>query len=905
MNMQERFPRNLDDLKSPAHAAWRSPSREFLERLPVAIYACDTAGRILWFNALAAELWGRSPRIGDDGDVYYGSHKLYFDGQLVTREQTPMADMLRTGIPVRGIEERIERPDGSQIRAVVHITPVEDEEGNVIGAIGCFHERVSGGRPEVVDLRPADWAGRDERLAAIYERVGVGIVEIDRDGRMLRVNQQLCQLTGHTARELLGRTIFQETLPEDSDADLRQFERQVAGEIDRYAIEKRIRRSNGDHIWAEVTSSSVRDAAGQFLYAVRVQHDITGRKRAEQALARRMEEQAALFDFSKRLQHVASAQQIHDIALDAIVRALDCQRAAVLLFDGSEVMRFVAWRGLSGPYRQAVEGHSPWTKDEKNPQPVCFADIKASDLSDELKETISREGIGAVAFIPIQQDGRLVGKFMAYYDTPHLFLEPELEVALTLARQLGFGLAGLRAEHARRKAERDALQLASIVESSDDAIISKDLDGVIQTWNAAAQHLFGYTAEEAVGQPVLMLIPADRQDEEPDILARLRRGERIHHYETVRLHKDGRLIEISLSVSPMRDGSGRIIGASKIARDITERKEAQRKLLESEQRLQELLTAIPAAIYTTDAEGRITYFNEAAVDLAGRVPMLGSDEWCVTWKLYHPDGSPLPHDQCPMAIALKEGRAIRNAEAVAERPDGTRVPFIPFPTPLRDASGAVVGAINMLVDISERKQAETQQRLLLDELNHRVKNNMQILQSLLFTSARRVKSDEARQVLDDASRRVAAMAAAQRVLYGKSDAIRFPAGEFLHAVCQTVEQTLPPDVKIVCEAASGELSNDAAMPLSLILNELLTNAVKHGGNDPANHTVRVGLTETDGALEMYVEDDGAGFELDAVRNRSSGLQLVLGLARQLQGTFQVARTPSSRASVRFTAGIAS
>ena len=752
--------------------------------------------------------------------------------------------------------------------------------------------------------RPAgDLAGLQslERLALSYEQVGAGIVEVDEEGRILRLNRQLSQLTGHSPPELLGRTVFEETLPEDVARDLQEFRRQLAGEIDQYSVEKRIRRKDGTYFWAEVTSSSIRDSAGRFLYAVRVQHDISPRKIAEQALARRMHEQAALYEFSERLQYVTSVQEVYEAALDAIGHGLDCQRAAILLFDSADVMRFVASRGLSDRYRQAVEGHSPWVKDDREPRPVYFEDVAASDLSDDLKETIAREGIGAVAFIPIQQSGRLIGKFMAYYDAPHRFSDPEVRVALTLARQLGFSMERLKEDEARRAAERSAMHLVAIVESSDDAIISKNLDGVIQTWNAGAQHLFGYTADEAIGKPVTMLIPADRQDEEPGILARLRRGERIHHYETVRQRKDGSLVDISLTVSPVYDRAGRIIGASKIARNITERKETQRKLLESEQRLQDLLAAIPAAIYTTDAEGKITYFNEAAVELAGRRPTLGSDEWCVTWKLYNPDGSPLPHDQCPMAVALKEGRSIRNAEAVAERPDGRRIPFIPFPTPLRDVSGKVVGAINMLVDISERRQAESQQRLLLNELNHRTKNNMQMLQSLVFNAAKRARSEEARRVLDEASGRIASMAAAQRVLYGTIDASHFSANEFLGAVCQTLQQTLSPAIEVVAETASGILSNDAAMPLALILNELLTNAVKHGTKHRPKETVRVGLTERDGKFELYVEDDGDGFDLDAVRNASSGLQLVLGLAGQLQGTFDVTRRPS-RAFVRFAAG---
>jgi PAS domain S-box-containing protein len=130
----------------------------------------------------------------------------------------------------------------------------------------------------------------------------------------------------------------------------------------------------------------------------------------------------------------------------------------------------------------------------------------------------------------------------------------------------------------RLRGERAAQHYAAIVESSTDAILSKDLNGVITSWNRGAQLLFGYTAEEAVGLPVTILIPADRQDEEPFILGRIRRGESVDHYETIRQRKDGSLLDISLTVSPIKNESGEIVGASKIARDISESKRAQERL---------------------------------------------------------------------------------------------------------------------------------------------------------------------------------------------------------------------------------------------------------------------------------------------------------------------------------------
>ncbi|MGB9236390.1 MAG: PAS domain S-box protein, partial [Terriglobales bacterium] len=146
--------------------------------------------------------------------------------------------------------------------------------------------------------------------------------------------------------------------------------------------------------------------------------------------------------------------------------------------------------------------------------------------------------------------------------------------------------------------------------------------------------------------------------------------------------------------------------------DAAERKRTEAVMEASELRFHEVIDSLPAAIYTTDAEGRLTHFNQAAVEFSGRVPELGTDQWCVTWKLFWPDGRPMAHDECPMAVMLKEGRIVEGMECIAERPDGTRRWFVPYPRPLRDLDGRFVGGMNMLMDITSRKQGEQATNLL-------------------------------------------------------------------------------------------------------------------------------------------------------------------------------------------------
>ncbi len=295
----------------------------------------------------------------------------------------------------------------------------------------------------------------------------------------------------------------------------------------------------------------------------------------------------------------------------------------------------------------------------------------------------------------------------------------------------------------------------------------------------------------------------------------------------------------------------------------------------------QLLEALPAAVYTTDADGRITYYNEAAADLWGRSPELGDDQWCGSWRLYWPDGRPMPHDECPMAVALREGREARGVEAVAERPDGTRVPFIPYPTLLRDSSGAVVGAVNMLVDITERKVAETALRerearleLLVREVDHRAKNVLTIVQAV----ARRTQADTVPGFVEILMGRLHALARAHTLL-----AEALWAGADLKRL---VEQELAAygTGRVTISGAPHALGPESAQPVAMALHELATNAAKYGALSVPHGRVAIEwLRSPPGQLLIRWTESG-GPPVRQPARRGFGFELIEALSEQLGGT---------------------
>ena len=307
----------------------------------------------------------------------------------------------------------------------------------------------------------------EERYRLTFEQAAVGIAHVSKDGHYLRVNQKLCEIVGYTQADLRKLTINEISHPADLRADVAQADRVAAGELDQYSTEKRLIRKDGSAVWVNQTVSAVRDSDRRLDYLVCVIEEVTERKQAELALADAARHQKALFHLADQLHRASSADETFNAAREAILGALQCDRASILLFDEQDKLRFVSWCGLSDAYRAATEGHSPWRPDEQNPQPIIVEDVETSSFEPALKAIVKAEGIRALAFVPLVSNRKLIGKFMAYFNAPHIFSESDIELGLTISRQLVFALERQRAAEALRQSEE---RFRAIVETSPECV---------------------------------------------------------------------------------------------------------------------------------------------------------------------------------------------------------------------------------------------------------------------------------------------------------------------------------------------------------------------------------------------------------------------------------------------------
>lgn len=294
-----------------------------------------------------------------------------------------------------------------------------------------------------------------QQREAIFSAMPNGVLLIDLDGRIHLLNEQLAREFGYQRHELLGKDV-EILVPErfrSHHASLRKTftadpsPRPMGAGRDLFGLRK-----DGSEFPVEIGLNPFTDENRQMVLAIVI--NIAERKRAEKAAADSAARRAALYKLSDRLLSAESLTTAYDAALDAMLDALHCDRASILLRDDAGVMRFVGWRSLSEDYRRAVDGHSPWSGKEPGPEPIYVPDIAAADIDEALKAAIEGEGIGALAFVPLIANSGLIGKLMIYYNVPHVFGEEEHELSLAIARQLVLSIERKKAEESLRESEQ-------------------------------------------------------------------------------------------------------------------------------------------------------------------------------------------------------------------------------------------------------------------------------------------------------------------------------------------------------------------------------------------------------------------------------------------------------------------
>jgi PAS domain S-box-containing protein len=441
----------------------------------------------------------------------------------------------------------------------------------------------------------------------------------------------------------------------------------------------------------------------------------------------------------------------------------------------------------------------------------------------------------------------------------------------------------------RRQAETIRNRLSAIVDSSDDAIISKDLNATITSWNKGAERLFGYTANEAIGRPITMLIPPDRIHEETDILGRLKRGEHINHFQTIRRHKDGTMLDVALTISPVKDASGAIVGASKIARNISEAKMADR----ARHLLSAIVDSSDDAIISKDLNGIITSWNKGAERLFG-------------YSAHEAIGKPvtilIPADRLdeePQILSrIRSGERIDHFETVRRRKDGTLLDISLTISPVKDSSGTIIGASKIARDITERKSAEEEIRRAnrdLEQFAFSASHDLQeplrtvkIYCDLLATRYQHKLDGQALEFLDYVRKGTDRMESLVRDLLAYTRATKLEVSNETVDVAAVLTSTIQ-DLSGVIEEAGAEV-RAGALPtvrmhevhLKQLLLNLIQNAIKYRSLDRPP-VVTISAERDRGYWLISVADNGVGVELE-YREKIFGLFKRLHTSDQYTGT---------------------
>ncbi|HJX56245.1 MAG TPA: PAS domain S-box protein [Methanoregula sp.] len=455
---------------------------------------------------------------------------------------------------------------------------------------------------------------------------------------------------------------------------------------------------------------------------------------------------------------------------------------------------------------------------------------------------------------------------------------PEVIVA-ALARVVVFMSIGAVVSFLSDRMQQDAgkcLRFVSMVESSNDAVVGKTLDGIITDWNSGAERLYGYTAREVIGKPISLLSPPDRPDEIPRLIGRIQSGERIGRYETDRITKDGKRIQVSLSLSPIKNADGAIIGISTTAHDVTEKKRLQDEILKAKDEWERTFDAVPDLISIIDRDHRIVRVNKSMSDRLG-IPVRDTVGHTCYEIVHHSGQAPR---SCPHQLLMSDGK--EHIQEIHE--DTLNGDFLVTASPLRDAAGTVTGCVHVLHDITEPKRAEKALQQALKKLNmlssitrHDILNQLMVLGGYLVISKDSVTDPE---ILGFIQKEEEAVTSIRRQIeftrYYEDIGVNAPQWQEIATTVRSSAAQLPLE-KITPEIMLSGVEVFADPLISKVFYNLMENSIRHG-----DHVTRIWFrfNETEAGGVITYEDDGAGIparDKELIFRRGFGKHTGLGL----------------------------
>jgi PAS domain S-box-containing protein len=658
-----------------------------------------------------------------------------------------------------------------------------------------------------------------QHLAAIVDNSDDAIVSKSLDGIIQTWNGAATRMYGYTAAEAVGQPI-DIVIPDDRRAEELTIREKIArGEqIDHYETIRR--HKSGTLIEVFLSISPVRDTAGQIVAAAGIARDVSDLNRAYQTRG----QLAAIVDNSD--------DAIVSKSLDGIIQTWN--RAATRMYG------YTATEAVGQPIDIVIP-------DDKRSEELTIREKIARGEQIDHYETIRRHKCGTLieVFLSISPVRDTAGQIVA---------------AAGIARDVSD----------LNRAYQTRGYLAAIVDNSDDAIVSKSLDGIIRTWNDAATRMYGYTSDEAVGRPIDIVIPDDKRSEELTIREKIAHGEQIDHYETIRQHKSGALIEVSLSISPVRDAAGQIVAAAGSARDISER-----KLFLASQRLAAIVDHSDDAIISRDLNGVILTWNGAATRMYGYT----SDE-----AVGQPIDIVIPDDRRADELTIRaktaRGERIEHLETTRRHKSGKIIEVSLSISPVRDLSGRIVGAAGIARDISERKRLEEERsratgllERFIDYTAHDFKTPMQNILMNAQELSRIVSVEQGTRVAELLRRIVANSVWMNRRTEGllrtsmlkgnrqvRSTVRSDRAFDDSYSMLKSVDQFVA--AATVNRGDLPAVASDEAL-LGFLFQNLLQNACKYGRiGEPV--VVDVKADRYQNGWKFSVQDNGIGIEPDLV-----------------------------------------